>query len=98
MRCLPLILCLPALLLAQDPVEVVRRALTQDSASVPLSMNYAYRENQELRTREGNGFKVRESSSWEVTLLEGSPNRKLVARNGQPLNASDQHKEDEKLR
>jgi hypothetical protein len=98
MRTLAIILCLPALLAAQDASEVVRRALVQDSASIPLTLNYSYTEKQELRTRDGNTFKVRENSTWEVTLLEGSPYKRLVAHNGQPLPAADRQKEEDKMR
>lgn len=98
MRTLPLILCLPVLLAAQDAADIMRRALAEDSASAALARNYTYLENQELRTRDGNKFKVRESNTWDVTLLEGSPYRRLVAHNGQPLDAADQRKEEGKLR
>jgi hypothetical protein len=98
MRTLALILCLPALIAAQDASEVIRRALAQDSASVPRTMDYSYTQNQQLRTRDGNSVKVRESTTWEVTLLEGSPYRRLVARNGQPLPPADRQKEDDKMR
>ncbi len=95
---LALVLCLPALAGAQDAVDVMRRALAQDSATAPLAQKYTYQEKQELRTRDGNKVKVRESNTWDVTLLDGSPYRRLVAHNGQPLDAADQRKEDEKLK
>ena len=98
MRTLPLILCLPALLAAQDAAEILRRSLAEDSAAAAIARNYTYLENQELRTRDGNKFKVRESNTWDVTLLEGSPYRRWIAHNGQPLSAADQRKEEEKLR
>lgn len=97
MRCLPLILCLPALVSAQDAAEVVRRALAEDSASEAIARNYTYLEHQEVRTRDGGKTRVRESSTWDVTLLEGSPYRRLVARDGRPLSAKDQSLEEEKL-
>jgi hypothetical protein len=97
-RTLTLILCLPALLTAQDAVSILRRSLDVDSASAAAARNYTYLEKQELRTRDGNQVRVRESNTWDVTLLEGSPYRRLVAHNGQPLNDVDQKKEEEKLR
>jgi hypothetical protein len=97
-RTLAILVCLPALAASQDAAEVMRRALAQDSASAPLAQKYTYQEKQELRTRDGNKVKVRESNAWDVTLLEGSPYRRLVAHNGQPLSPADQRKEDEKLR
>ncbi len=98
MRILPFILCLPALAAAQDATEVMRRALAEDTASAAIARNYTYIEKQELRTRDGNTLKVRESNTFDVTLLEGSPYRRHVAHNGKPLDAAEQRKEDEKLR
>ena len=98
MRRLILILCLPALSAAQDAVEIMRRALAEDTASAAIARNYTYLEHQELRTRDGGRLKVRESNTWDVTLLEGSPYRRWVAHNGQPLVARDQAKEEDRLR
>jgi hypothetical protein len=97
-RILTFLLCLPVLVAAQDAAEVMRRALAEDAASAALARNYTYLENQEIRTREGTKFKVRDSNTWDVTLLEGSPYRRLVAHNGKPLDPPDQRKEEEKLR
>jgi len=97
-RALTLMLCLPALLAAQDAAEIVRRSLAEDTASAAIARNYTYIENQELRTRDGNTVRVRQSSTYDVTLLEGSPYRRLVARDGKPLSADEQRKEEEKLR
>jgi hypothetical protein len=88
----------PALLTAQDAVTVLRRALAEDTASAALARNYTYLEKQELRMRDGNQVKVRESNTWDVTLLEGSPYRRLLAHNGQLLSEADQRKEEDKLR
>lgn len=98
MRTLTLLLCLPALLAAQDAAEIIRRSLAEDSASAAIARNYTYIENQELRTRDGNTVRVRQSNTYDVTLLEGSPYRRLLARDGKPLSAEDQRKEEEKLR
>ena len=98
MRTLTLLLCLPAILTAQDAVEVLRRALAEDSASAAVARNYTYIEKQELRTKDGKDVKVRDSNTWDVTLLEGSPYRRLVAHMGQPLDAETKRKEEEKLR
>jgi hypothetical protein len=86
-RTLTLILCLPALVAAQDAAGIMRRALAEDSASAALARNYTYIEHQELRTRDGATVKVRDSNTYDVTLLEGSPYRRLVAHDGKPLDA-----------
>jgi hypothetical protein len=97
-RTLTLILCLPALVAAQDAAGIMRRALAEDAASAALARNYTYIEHQELRTRDGATVKVRDSNTYDVTLLEGSPYRRLVAHDGKPLDAKDQAKEEERLR
>jgi hypothetical protein len=97
-RTITLMICLPAVLAAQDAVEILRRSLAEDTASAAIARNYTYMEHQELRTRDGAKVKVRESNTWDVTLLEGSPYRRLVAHDGQPLDAKEQRLEEEKLR
>jgi len=97
-RALVIAVFLPSILAAQDAADIVRRSLAEDAASEAIARNYTYLEKQELRTRDGNAMKVRESNTYDVTLLEGSPYRRLIARNGQPLSAADERKEQEKLR
>lgn len=77
---------------------MVRRALVEDAAAAAATRNYTYLEHQELRTRDGSKMKVRESNTWDVTILEGSPYRRWIQHNGQPLDSKDQAKEEEKLR
>jgi hypothetical protein len=98
MRYLTLLLCLPALLAAQDAGEIMRRALAEDAASAAIARNYTYLEHQEVRTSDGSNVKVRETNTYDVTLLEGSPYRRLVAHNDQPLAPKERSKEEEKLR
>src|SRR5664279_4555027 len=99
MRCLTLLLCLPALVAAQDVQEIMRRALADDAAAVAAARNYTYLEQLEVRTLEGDGkFKVRNKEGHDVTLLEGSPYRRLISKDGKPLSAKDQTKEEERLR
>jgi hypothetical protein len=97
-RTLGILLCLPALVAGQSAADVMRRALAEDTAAAAIARNYTYLEKQELRTRDGNKVKVRDSNTYDVTLLEGSPYRRLVEHNGQPLSAADRKKEEEKLR
>ena len=99
MRTLALILCLPAILAAQDPREIVRRSVEIDRKNVELSRNYTYLQRQEVRELDGSGkVKSTQVQTWDVTLLEGSPYRRLVARNDQPLSPQEQKKEEDKLR
>ncbi len=98
MRLLLLTLALPAILAAQDPLEIIRRATELDSRNTEISRRYTFLERQERRDLDSSGkLKNTESETFDVTLLEGSPYRRLVARNDQPLSPKDQRREEEKL-
>jgi len=99
MRFLALVVCIPAILAGQDARELVRRSIQTDSAGVEAARNYTYLERQETRELDGSGkLKNREVHTYDVTLLEGSPYRRLMALNDQPLAPKEQKKEEEKLR
>jgi hypothetical protein len=98
-RVFTLIVCLPAILTAQDPREIVRRSVEIDKKNVEIARNYTYLERDEARELDGSGnVKSTQIETWDVTLLEGSPYRRLVARNDQPLSPKEQKKEEDKLR
>jgi len=99
MRFLALMVWIPAILAGQDAGEIVRRSIAAESAGVEAARNYTYLEREETRELDGSGkVKNREVHTYDVTLLEGSPYRRLVAVNDQPLTAREQKKEEEKLR
>ena len=98
MRLLLLTLAIPAVLFAQDPLEIIRRATELDRRNTEIARSYTFLQRQEQRDLDVSGkLKKTESETYDVTLLEGSPYRRLVARNDQPLSAKDRRKEDEKL-
>ncbi|SPE24020.1 exported hypothetical protein [Candidatus Sulfopaludibacter sp. SbA3] len=81
-------LCLHA---ADDPNEIVRRALQLNQHNSELARQYTYIERQENRTVDNAGVvKRRESSTWDVTLLDGSSYRRLIQRNDKPLTPKDE--------
>src|ERR1039458_429056 len=99
MRFLALAVWIPAVLAAQDAREIVRRSIDVEWAGVEAARAYTYLERQEERELDGSGkVKNREVHPYDVTWLEGSPYRRLVALNDQPLTAKEQKKEEEKLR
>jgi hypothetical protein len=99
MRFLTFVLCLPVILAAQDAREIVLRSLDVEWASVATARNYTYIEHQESREMDGSGrLKSRDAHTYDVTLLEGSPYRRLMAVNDKPLTPKEQRKEEEKLR
>ena len=98
MRLLLLSLGIPILLLAQDPVDIVRRATETDRRNLEIARSYTYLERQEQRELDSSGkVKKVESTTADVTLLEGSPFRRIVARDDKPLSAKEQRKEQERL-
>ena len=98
MRLLLLSLALPAVLSAQDPLEIIRRATELDRRNTEISRSYTFLQRQEQRDVDAGGkLKKTESETFDVTLLEGSPYRRLVARDDKPLSPKDQRKEEEKL-
>ena len=89
---------MPAILFAQDPVEIVRRATEMDRRNTEISRSYTYLQREEQRDLDANGkLKKTQSETFDVTLLEGSPYRRLVAKDDRPLAAKEQRKEEEKL-
>src|ERR1017187_1074322 len=99
MRFLALSVWIAAVLAAQDARVIVRRSIDVEWAGVEAARNYTYLERQEEHELDSSGkLKNLEVRTYDVTLLEGSPYRRLVTLNGQPLAPKEQKKEDEKLR
>jgi hypothetical protein len=94
---LSLLLCLP--LCAQTPREIVQRAVELDRANFTRVREFTYRQKQQERQYDSSGnLKQTTIRTWEISFLEGSPYRRLVARNGQPLSAGEQKSEQGRLR
>jgi hypothetical protein len=99
MRALFLLFCLSWPALAADSREIVRKALELDGQNSKLAQNYTFLQRQETRDLDRSGkVKSRKIETWDITLLEGSPYRRLVARDDQPLPAEEQQREGERLR
>jgi len=88
-----------AVLQAQDALEIVRRAIDIDNHNTVIARSYTYLQREQRRDTDSSGrVKKTESETQDVTLLEGSPYRRIVARNDQPLSPKEQANEEEKLR
>ena len=102
MRCAVTCVCLVAAAASaqsQDAREIVRRAVDNDQGNFQGSRNYTYLQRQETRELDRSGqIRSRKIETWDVTLLEGSPYRRLVARSDKPLSPEEQKVEEEKLR
>jgi len=93
------LLLIPAILAAApDPREIVRRAVEKDEAAFQAAADYIFVERQDVREIDGQGrTRKREIRTYDVTLAGGSPYRRLVARDDQPLSAEEDRAEREKM-
>ncbi len=102
MRLLALCAWIPAVVAAQNAPsarEIVQSSVDLDQKNEAIARNYTFLERQETRVldRSGKPKKAPEIRTYDVTLLEGSPYRRLVARNDRPLAPREEQKEQEKL-
>jgi hypothetical protein len=99
MRLVALAVFCSAFLLAQEAREIVLRSVKLDSDNYRIARNYTFVERNETRQLDGQGrLKERRVLTHDVTLLEGLPYLRLIARNDQPLPPAEEKKEREKLR
>jgi hypothetical protein len=100
MRTLAVIaISLSACAAADDAREIVRRSVNVGDDNVRAARNYTFRERNEGRTLDGSGRVTKtEVETYDVTQLDGSPYRRLLARDDKPLPPKDERKEEEKLR
>lgn len=83
---------------APDAREIIRRATERNERIAKLARQYTFVQRHEERALDSKGkVKSRESETWDVTLLEGAPYRRLIAKNDQPLTAKEEKKEQERL-
>ena len=98
-RALLLILASATALLGQADVrEVIRRAVAAEERNWKVARNYSFSERVNLRYLDSQGrVKSQEVRIHDVVLLDGSPYRRLVARDDRPLAPGEEKKEEEKL-
>lgn len=94
-----LIVTLAAALRAQDPREIVRQAIELDRHNAAQEQNYTYLQREETRELDASE-KPRKVTirTLDIRMVEGSPYRKLVARDDRPLSAEEQKFEEDKAR
>jgi hypothetical protein len=78
--------------------EVIRRAVAADERNWKMARNYTFSERVDSRYLDSQGrVKSQEVRIHDVMLLDGSPYRRLVARENGPLALGEEKKEREKL-
>ncbi len=83
---------------AEDPRQIVRRSTEEDRRSAKLAENYTFIERLDERSLDSQGrTSHRDVKSYDVTLTEGSPYRRLIARDDKPLPPNEERKEQQKL-
>jgi hypothetical protein len=91
--------CALSLAAADDPKEIVRRALQRNAHNDEISRQYTYLQRDDVRTLDGGGkVKHRDLQTFDITLLEGSPYSRLVARDDKALPPQEEKKQREKLK
>jgi len=81
-----LFVCAGVLLAADDPREIVRRSTEENRRNEKLAETYTFIERQEERNLDSHGrVEHRTVRTFDITLTEGSPYRRLVARDDKPL-------------
>ncbi|HWC98364.1 MAG TPA: hypothetical protein VG456_16510 [Candidatus Sulfopaludibacter sp.] len=78
---------------AEDPKEIVRQALKNDTRNRELERLYTYTLKEETRKLDSrNAVKSTESKTWEVIPLQGGPPfRRLLEKDGRPLSPKEEH-------
>ena len=91
------LLCVPATSLraADDPKEIVRRALRINARNRELERSYTYLQRDEERTLDSSGaVKRRESKTWDVVPLQGAQFRRLIERDDKPLSPKEEQQQE----
>lgn len=92
------LLCAQQLLPAQDVTELLHRYFEANKANALRASQYTFRQEVTRLSYDKAGV-ARQTlqESHEVIFVEGEVYKRLISRNGQPLNAKDQAKEEKKL-
>jgi hypothetical protein len=91
--------CALSLAAADDPKEIVRRALQRNAHNDEVSRQYTFLQRDDVRMLDGAGkVKHRDLQTFDITLLEGSPYRRLIARDDKPLPPQEEKKQQEQLK
>jgi hypothetical protein len=85
-------------LLAQDAREIVRKSVELDQADWARMKDYTWIARETDRSLDSGGrVKSEKTDEWETVILYGEPHHRMLERDGKPLSADDQRKEQQKL-
>ena len=98
MKLCVLLLPLVAALSAQEAREIVRKSVDLDQLNWLRMKDYTWVARLTERNLDDSGtVKSEDKEAWETVVLYGEPCRRMLERNGKPLSANDQRKQQEKL-
>lgn len=98
MRAVLLLAAACTLAAAQDAREIVRRSVELMDHNLAIARNYTFLERAETRELDSDTHvKTRKILLYDVTMLEGSPYRRLVGKDDHPLSPEEERMEQKKL-
>jgi|HubBroStandDraft_1064217.scaffolds.fasta_scaffold02728_1 hypothetical protein len=98
MRAVLLLAAACTLTAAQDPREIVRRSVQLMDHNLAIARNYTFLERSETRELDSDAHvKTRKILLYDVTILEGSPYRRLVGKDDHGLSPEEERTEQKKL-
>ncbi|MBV9745596.1 MAG: hypothetical protein JO099_17685 [Acidobacteriia bacterium] len=88
-----------ALLCAADPRDIIRKAVEMDERNAPLAAHYNFLQRELVREFDHAGkVKSERTETFNVISVGGSPYKRSVAHNDQPLSPAADRAEEEKIR
>ena len=90
--------CALSLHAAEDPKELVRRAIAQHGHNDAVERQYTFLQREDIRALDGSG-KVRHQDlrTYDITLCEGTPYTRLIQRDDKPLPAKEEKQQQDNL-
>jgi hypothetical protein len=76
-----------------SPREIVSQSIANYEEDWKAALNFTYIEQDVTKDSSGD---VKSSETSQVTVIDGTPYNRLIARNGRPLNTEETQKENEK--
>lgn len=84
---------------AESALDIVKRSLDLQERNFDRGRDYVYQERQTVREIDGSGkVKSTKVQTFDVLRLYGRPYMRLIEKDGKPLSAADEHKQEENLR